>query len=378
MANILYTKKPKNILISSTKSVTFNRFLYPICKSLDSFESVNIILAVSDIENLDLRLKRYPHKRISYPSKWKEILNPITIVKLISTTNKLINSENITHIYLHTPVASTFIRLATLFNLINKPKIIYQVHGYRFYNKIYYPKKLIFFLLEIFLSFSTQYYITINQYDFNFSKLLKFWKKKNVYFVNGVGIEKEKISSFFLKNKPKSKPFIIGTIASYNKEKGYDCLLKTAKILEKSNCIFKCFGSGDYKYYQRKAESSNIIFNSFVKEIEKEIAEFELLFLPSQREGLNVSLQEALFLGIPVVTSTARGCIDVVNNEKIKYIFTTGNALRASELILEIIEMDQLKYNKIRLECMKHASANFDSEVVNKTYINIFSKILNT
>tara|TARA_B100000700_G_C15053850_1_gene861771 strand:- start:4141 stop:5277 length:1137 start_codon:yes stop_codon:yes gene_type:complete len=378
MGSHIYKEKTKKILISSTKSVTFNRFLYPICESLNSFESVNIILAVSDIENLDQRLKTYPHKRISYPSRWKEILNPLTIIKLISTTNKFINSENITHIYLHTPVASSFIRLATLFNLINKPEIIYQVHGYRFYNKLYYPKKLIFFMLEFFLSFTTKYYITINQYDFNFSKLLKFWKKKNVYFVNGVGIEKEKISPYFLKNKTKSKPHIIGTIAAYNKEKGYDCLLKTAKILENSNCIFKCFGSGDYKYYQRKSESDNIIFNSFVKEIEEEIAKFEILFLPSQREGLNVSLQEALFLGVPVVTSTARGCIDVVNNEKIKYIFTTDNAHRASELILEIIEMDQLKYNKIRLECVKHASANFDSEVVNKTYINIFSKILNT
>ncbi len=378
MDRSIYIKN--TILITSTKSITFNRFLYPICESLASFESVKIVLASSDIENLDPRLNKFMQKRINYPYKWKDILNPIKIIKIIYSINKLINSENISHIYLNTPVASSLIRLSTILRLFNKnrPKIIYHVHGYRFYNKIYYPKKLIFLILEFILSFTTEYYITINKYDFNFSKIFKFWNTKKVFFVNGVGVEKNKIIPYLIKNKLRQKPHIIGTIGSYNKEKGYDCLIETSGILEKNNCIFKCFGAGDYNYYQEKAKSKNIIFNSFVKEIEKEIAQFEVLFLPSQREGLNVSLQEALFLGIPVVTSTSRGCIDVVNNEKIKYVFTTNNAIRASQLILEIIEMDQLKYNKLRLECIKHASKNFDSEVINKIYISIFSKILNT
>ena len=43
------------------------------------------------------------------------------------------------------------------------------------------------------------------------------------------------------------------------------------------------------------------------------------MFLPSQREGLNVSIQEALFLGIPVVTSNVRGCKDILEGSEINF-----------------------------------------------------------
>ena len=133
-------------------------------------------------------------------------------------------------------------------------------------------------------------------------------------------------------------------------------------------------------YYKSKAESQkifNIEFNKFTYKIEKEISKFHVMFLPSKREGLNVSIQESLFLGIPVVTSNSRGCKDVIEGSDINYIFDENDIKSACSLLRYILSLNLKEYNELSMKCQQHAYANYDSDIVSDKYISIFKKILN-
>ena len=369
--------KKNKLLITTTKSLTLERFLYPICNKLDKELDIEIHIGSRDIKGLNSKWSKYKFFEINYPKSWRELLNPIKFLKLIIKINNLIYTNEIKYIYVHTPIASNVIRIANVFNLRKKPIIIFQVHGFRFYGKTFSIGKIFFFIIEFLLClFCTNYIITINKFDYKVAKLFKLFSMKNVFLVKGVGIDSNKLKPYYKKNfSNKSK--IIGTVATYNKEKGYETLLKVAKELREYK--FVCYGSGSYEYYKKKAEIkkiNNIKFNNFTDEIEKEISNFDVMFLPSKREGLNVSIQESLFLGIPVVTTNSRGCKDVLEGSEINYLFNENDIKTASRLLRDILKLDLKDYNKLRTKCLNHAYTNYDSKIITIDYISIFKKIL--
>lgn len=61
-------------------------------------------------------------------------------------------------------------------------------------------------------------------------------------------------------------------------------------------------------------ESSQVIDISWTNRIERYIAIAHVSVFPSEREGMPVSLMEALSMGVPVITFDSRGCRDVVRN----------------------------------------------------------------
>ena len=365
------------LLLTATKPLTLNRFLFPICEKLDKELDLDIIIGSKNINELNTKWSKYKIFEINYPKSWKELLNPIKLLRIIIKINNLINTNRIEYIYVHTPIASNIIRIAKLLNLRRKPIIIFQVHGFRFYGKTFSIGKLIFFIIEFFLClFCTNYIITINKFDYKIAKIFKPFSQKNIFLIKGVGVESSKLKPYY-KQKFFNKSKIIGTIATYNKEKGYETLLKVAKELREYKFI--CYGAGSYEFYKTKAKDKkifNIKFNNFTDEIEKEISNFDVMFLPSKREGLNVSIQESLFLGIPVVTTTNRGCQDVLEGSDINYIFNENDIKRASSLLRYILSLDLQEYNELRTKCVHHAYTNYDSKIITNKYISTFKEIL--
>ncbi|MBO8232405.1 hypothetical protein CU311_06890 [Prochlorococcus marinus str. MU1402] len=365
------------LLFTTTKPITLNRFLFPICDKLDKELDLDIIIGSRDIDELNSKWSKYKSVEIYYPRSWKELLNPIKLLNIILKINKLIYKKKIKYIYVHTPIASNIMRISKIFNFRSKPIIIYQVHGFRFYGKTFSIGKIIFLIIEFFLCIlSTNYIITINRFDYRIAKLFKLFSKKNVFLVKGVGVESNKLKQYFKEKKVLNKSKIIGTVATYNKDKGYETLLNVAKEL--SEYKFNCYGSGTYNYFRKKAERMkifNVKFNNFTDKIENEISNFDVMFLPSKREGLNVSIQEALFLGVPVVTSNIRGCKDVLEGSKVNYIFNENDIKTASYLLRYILSLDLKEYNEVRMKCISHAYANYDSMKILNEYIYIFKKI---
>ena len=64
----------------------------------------------------------------------------------------------------------------------------------------------------------------------------------------------------------------------------------------------------------RVAESRQVVVAGDQERVEEYLAASDVMVFPSEREGMSVCLMEALAMGVPVLTSTARGCADVVRD----------------------------------------------------------------
>ena len=230
------------VIFICTKSITFNTFLETQANYLLK-KGFKVKVACSDVENLNT--KKIVSYKISYPTKYFDFINIFKYFKILLQIKTLINNNQSSVFYLHTPVASHLFRF---FALAYDLKIIYFVHGFRFYSKTNFFSSIFFKFIEKALSLKTKVFITINKEDFNYAKNNLF-KKAHVYKINGIGLN--------LKNKDKKKNLIKKTnvsnilvIAAYKNSKGYIEILKVAELLKKKNIIITCYGYGEKKNYE--------------------------------------------------------------------------------------------------------------------------------
>ena len=193
-------------------------------------------------------------------------------MKSLLAIRSLLAKNKDSEIFVHTPLAAHMIRLALIFT--NK-KIIYFVHGFRFHKKTNIIKYFFFSTIEYFLKIKTKYYFVINQEDKIYVKKVL---KKKCYLVHGIGIKLKKNKIKINKNKSK---LIVGVVAAYRKNKGYDNLISIVNKLKKENILFLCFGYGDKgKYFDQIIKlgiEKKIKFFSFKKNLVKYFNKFDLL-----------------------------------------------------------------------------------------------------
>ncbi len=351
----------KQITIFTTKSITINRFLDQIIVDLHNNYDLNVVC--KDPNNLKIN-PMINTKKINIPDNFKDLINPLKVIACIWQIRNLCKTTDC--IYLHTPLASHLARLAVL-SLVKRPTVIYHVHGLRYISGIWGIKSFIYRTIELSLSFLTNCFICINETDYK--SLLKYNHKSKIEKILGVGVHIP-LQENVVKSLNPRKPFIVGTIASYKKEKGYQELIKVAKKFKKNdNIIFRTYGYGDKTWLINQLENEkldNLFINDFSNSIEDEIEKFNLFFLPSLREGLNVSIQECLARGVPVITTKIRGCEDLIIDGINGYCYEPQNINKASNLIEKISKLRNNDYKKLCENSYLYAKNNLNRKILSK------------
>jgi len=354
----------KTLAILTTKSITHNRFLDCVTKELK--KNYKLILVCRDISNLKMN-NNIKHYQIDFPINIFELINLKKTIKFIRQFLFLLKKVDL--IYVHTPIAAHTLRIIKIFLRINI-KVIYHIHGLRYIPGKYTLKSIIFRFLELILSLVTDIFIVINNSDYK--SIIKFVNPKNVFLVKGVGINIPKNNQTIIKN---NTIFVIGVIGSFKSEKGYYQLLEIAKsLLPIKNIFFYVYGNGDKKWIKKKISNnklSNIVLKGFVEDIEREIENFNIFLHPSHREGLNVSIQECLVRGIPVVTTNVRGCRDLIVEGYNGYIYEVQDVKKAAQHIVQLYNMDLFNFNKLKRNCIKYSKTNLDRKNLSKQIADI-------
>lgn len=353
------------IIIILTKSITFNTFLK---FQSDYFAKMGLKVEVgcSDPENLNI--KNIPKHKINFPNKITQLLNLVNYFKIYLQIKKLIKNNPKTIFYLHTPVASYLFRL---FNIFQKLKIIYFVHGFRFTSKTNYIKSIFFKCIEKILSYKTGVFITINNEDYNYAKY-NLKNKGNVFKINGVGLNLRNKSNQKLHFNNKIRKILV--ISAYKKEKGYQDVLNVAEMLGKHKINITCYGYGDNKIYEQikiKKKLKNIRFNNFDRNLENKIKNYDILLHLSKREGLPVAIMQSLLNGLPVICYNIRG-----NNDLIEDTYN-GYFINSCEEVLQKINYLNLETNifsKMKINALNTINKNFSKDLINS---NLFKIIKN-
>ncbi len=263
--------------------------------------------------------------------------NPFSFknIKALIKLRKIVNDEKYNIISCHTPVGGVLGRLCIINQKLNT-KVFYIAHGFHFYKGCSLINWIIYYSVEKFLSKYTTCLITMNNEDYNLA-LKKF--KCDVYKINGIGYEEERLKININKNKlinelRLNNYYIVSYIAEISKRKNQIKLIKKLnKVdLEKFKIKVLLIGDSIIPNVDRYIKNNNIIYKDFVYDVGDYINISNLIISSSLQEGLPLSILEAMHFNKQIIALNIRGNSDLLNNYK-KGILVSNIDLLIKEII---------------------------------------------
>lgn len=300
---------------------------------VSDFKNDKLAISKNKLELLELsRLGKVKLVDISIPR------SPFKFIKLILAVAKLkkviLNLEpSIIHCY--SPTGALVTRISAIETNI---PLVYTAHGFHFYSGSSLLNWVIYYPVELLLSKITDVIITINDEDFNTAKnrLLS----KRTLKTNGVGID-----SGLLKNKKDytnvhfERPINFISVGELNKNKNHSKLIKAFGFINKDLYILNIVGTG-LQSSRLKRLINNLDLNNNVKllgyvdNIKDSLLDYDVFIMPSIREGLPISMLEAMASGLVVCGSNIRGIRDLIGENSNGLMFDP-NSIKS---ILKVIE----------------------------------------
>ena len=271
-------------------------------------------------------------------------------LKAIKQLRKIIDNEKFDIIHCHTPMGSVVTRIAAKRARKKGTRVIYTAHGFHFYKGAPLMNWFLFYPVEKYLSRYTDTLITINNEDYELA--MKKFKKTNVEYVPGVGIDPNK---FDIKMSEKEKDnlrkeiglkkddFVMICVGELNDNKNQIMQIEAMKWLVQKHKNIKLLlaGTGAKKeFLQDKIKEYNLQSNIFLlgyrKDIPKLLKISNLAISTSKREGLPVNVIEALYVEIPIIGTNCRGTRDLIVDDKNGYLIDINDLERFIKCIENI------------------------------------------
>lgn len=297
---------------------------------------------------------------------------------------ELINKGKYDIIHCHTPVAGMLTRAAA--KSARKKygtKVVYTAHGFHFFKGSSKLSWLTFYPVEKHYAKYTDLLITINQEDFNRAKT--FTAKKCCY-LPGVGVD---LSRFDLPddtreikrnelNLPLDATVIIH-IAELNKNKNQENLLRAFSSLNNKNAYLLFCGKGDLEEYLKNLTKelgieNNVIFAGFRNDIPELLKASDIFAFPSYREGLPVSVIEAMASGLAVVGSKIRGISDLVKDNEGGFLINPASSDDIADKLDKLISDNELCKNFG--EFNKNEASKYSRDIVLSELTKLYKELL--
>ena len=203
-------------------------------------------------------------------------------------------------------------------------------------------------------------------------------KVKNVEVLGGIGLNLKDYPYQPISNIQQPINFLF--IGRLLKEKGIHDFLNAAKIVKEKypETQFIVLGAIDPHNLGALTQSeldelisSNIIdYPGHVDNVKDWIANCHVFVLPSYREGVPRSTQEAMAIGRAVVTTDVPGCRETVEHGVNGFLVPKWNPAALAEKMIYFIEYPE-QIEKMGYESYKIAQEKFDAEIVNQRLMNI-------
>ncbi len=309
--------------------------------------------------------------------------NPIKLknLKAFKKLKELQKERHFDLVYCQQPVGGL---MGRLFGNKFKIPVIYTAHGFHFFKGAPLVNRVIYKPVEKWLSKYTDILITINEEDYQ--NALKM-KAKKVFKINGIGIDTSKIKVEEFDKLVFKKELglnendkVVLTISEINQNKNYVTMLKAIKrLVEQDGSIkFVSCGTGVWKekIYNLAKElqiENNCIFLGYRKDISKILQITDVFLHASFREGLTLSVMEAMNFGVPCVVSNVRGNRDLIVDGKGGFVVEPEDDVTFAEKIKLILDDNKLR--KSFGDFNKEQSKNYTVERVKEQLEEIYGEV---
>ena len=101
----------------------------------------------------------------------------------------------------------------------------------------------------------------------------------------------------------------------------------------------------------------------------------DIVCLPSYREGMPKALLEAAACGLPIVTTDAPGCKDVIVHEKSGYLVPIKDTIMLTQYLQELIASDELR-QRFGSKARERVEQKFSTDIVVSHHLEVYAALL--
>lgn len=239
-------------------------------------------------------------------------------IKTIQKIKRLVEKKKYDIVHCHTPIASVCTRIACRRVRKKGTKVFYTAHGFHFYTGAPLKNWLIYYPAEWICSWLTDVLITINREDYKRAK--QDMHARRIVYVPGVGVDTKKFSPSpdgrkKIRNElgVSEDRIVLLSVGELNANKNHVAVIRAIQGLDLTYVIV---GEGEMRERLMKiAEEVHVDLRlmGFRSDVSDFYNAADVYVLPSIREGLNVSLMEAMASELPCAVSNIRGNIDLIS-----------------------------------------------------------------
>ena len=253
--------------------------------------------------------------------------NPLSLgnIKAYFFMKKLLKENEYDIISCHTPLSSFFTRLAAK---NTKAKVIYTAHGLHFFKGCPFINRTIYKTMEKWAAKYTDTFVTINEEDYEAIKEFKLKDGGKRVLIPGVGIDLNKINNIKNKNISKSNfgfeddSYLMISIGEVNRNKNQKYVIDSLKNELKEDpklhyviCGKDLMDKWLNNYVELIGLANKVHFLGYREDVLDILSVSDLFICPSYREGLPVSVMEAMALGKDIIVTNCRGNRDLIKND---------------------------------------------------------------
>lgn len=297
-------------------------------------------------------------------------------IRCIGEITKIVSNNKYDIVHCHTPIAASCARIAcNRFRKNQGLKVFYTAHGFHFYNGASITNWFLFYPIEKILSFYTDVLITITREDYKRAKK-KLNAKKTVY-IPGVGIDVKKFkSSQSGRIKVRTElglsdhQTMILSVGELNDNKNHEAVIRAIKGL---NLVYVIVGKGKLKNRLERIsneENVDVRLMGFRNDVADFYSAADLYVLPSIREGLNVSIMEAMASGLPIACSRIRGNVDLIDSQGGLFFnpYSIDSITCAIEKLIVSDKNQMATHNSNKVK-------QYDIDIINRRMCTIYNSI---
>ncbi len=302
-------------------------------------------------------------------------------------------------VHTHAAKAGTVGRLAAFHEKV--PVVLHTFHGHVFHSYFNPLKTKIFLHIERYLANKSSAIIAISEIQKN--ELVNEYKlcqsDKITVVPLGFNLDRfyinraENRESFRTEYQLTDDEIAIGIIGRLVPVKNHELFLNAFKnVLTSSSKKIKAFIIGDgedrlkienwcnqlnLSYTKSKSEynNQNIIFTSWIKNIEWAMAGLDIVALTSLNEGTPVSLIEAQAAAKPIVTTNVGGIMDIVIENKTALLSESNDVDAFAKNLNTLIKNSQLR-NDFGLAGEKHVKQKFGYQRLVNDISELYQQLL--
>jgi glycosyltransferase involved in cell wall biosynthesis len=316
----------------------------------ETFESILISGSLSESEgDMSYLVDQYHIQHRAIKSLQREI-SFFDDLKAVFELYKLFRKEKPQIVHTNMAKAGMVGRLAAW--LARVPVVLHTYHGHVFSGYFSSKKTFIYIIIERLMALLSTQIVAISKMikeDICFKYKIVSEKKVSVI---PLGFELEKMESldkyrgiFRRQFSIPEDALIIGIVGRITGIKNHQLFVDIADQLIKQNksLHFLIVGDGELRpEIEQRVKSlgleKNVHFTGWITETAKMYADMDMMLLTSKNEGTPVTVIEAMYYNIPVISSMVGGLSDMIENGKTGYLINSLIAEDYNQVIIKLLK----------------------------------------